>query len=328
MKRLLSLFPLIITLALIGCGGSGGSDPGGDTNYRVEMRQFVQNISVYSRGIKTGFIVIPQNGGELLSTDGTTTGTPAADYISAIDGVGREDLFYGYDADNVATKAADRDYMLEWMDYAKTQGLTVFAIDYCSTHSYMDNSYTQNQNKGYISIAADHRELDNIPDYPATPHNVNSADVTVLSEAKNFLYLINPQNYTTKTEMISAIAATNYDVIVMDLFFNDTALTSSDLATLKHKANGGRRLVVAYMSIGQAEDYRYYWQSSWKTNPPSWLGRVDPDWPRNYWVQYWDPNWQQIIYGNDQSYTKKIIDAGFDGVYLDIVDGFEHFENP
>lgn len=40
----------------------------------------------------------------------------------------------------------------------------------------------------------------------------------------------------------------------------------------------------------------------------------------------WDENWQAIIYGNDDSYLKKIIDAGFDGVYLDIIDAFEYFE--
>jgi len=35
----------------------------------------------------------------------------------------------------------------------------------------------------------------------------------------------------------------------------------------------------------------------------------------------------QIIYGNNNSYLKKILDAGFDGVYLDIIDAFEYFEN-
>ena len=35
----------------------------------------------------------------------------------------------------------------------------------------------------------------------------------------------------------------------------------------------------------------------------------------------------QIIYGNNNSYLEKILDAGFDGVYLDIIDAFEYFEN-
>lgn len=84
--------------------------------------------------------------------------------------------------------------------------------------------------------------------------------------------------------------------------------------------------MIAYMSIGEAEDYRYYWQTEWEINPPSWLAEENPNWPGNYKVRYWDLAWQEIIYGNDNSYLKKILDAGFDGVYLDIIDTFEYFE--
>ena len=38
------------------------------------------------------------------------------------------------------------------------------------------------------------------------------------------------------------------------------------------------------------------------------------------------PQWQNIIYGNESSYLTKISDAGFDGVYLDIIDAFEYYE--
>ena len=85
-------------------------------------------------------------------------------------------------------------------------------------------------------------------------------------------------------------------------------------------------MVVAYMSIGEAEDYRYYWQSTWKNDKPIWLAKENPNWPGNYKVRYWEEEWQSIIYGNNDSYLKKIIDAGFDGVYLDIIDAFEYFE--
>jgi len=81
------------------------------------------------------------------------------------------------------------------------------------------------------------------------------------------------------------------------------------------------------MSIGEAEDYRFYWNTAWAISPPSWMEAENPDWPGNYKVKYWDPAWQAMIYGNDASYLKKILDAGFDGVYLDIIDAFEYFEN-
>lgn len=77
---------------------------------------------------------------------------------------------------------------------------------------------------------------------------------------------------------------------------------------------------------GEAENYRYYWDGGWKTGKPSWLTEENPHWKGNYVVKYWDPDWQKIITGNDGSYQKKILDAGFDGVYLDIIDAFEYFE--
>ncbi len=80
------------------------------------------------------------------------------------------------------------------------------------------------------------------------------------------------------------------------------------------------------MSIGEAEDYRYYWQTSWSTTKPAWLDAENPEWKGNYKVKYWYSDWQKLIYGNDSSYTKKILNAGFDGVYLDIIDAFEYYE--
>ena len=113
----------------------------------------------------------------------------------------------------------------------------------------------------------------------------------------------------------------------MDYFFNDEEFTALDIITLKTKNNSGTRLVISYMSIGEAENYRYYWKDDWKNNPPNWLEHENPNWEGNYKVRYWHKEWQSIIYGNDNSYLKKIIDAGFDGVYLDIIDAFEYFEN-
>ena len=91
---------------------------------------------------------------------------------------------------------------------------------------------------------------------------------------------------------------------------------------------GGRRESDgSYISIGEAEDYRFYWDSDWKTNKPAWLEKENPNWKGNYKVRYWESDWQSIIYGTDGSYLKKIIDSGFDGAYLDIIDAFEYFED-
>ncbi|MBN1273050.1 MAG: endo alpha-1,4 polygalactosaminidase [Candidatus Aminicenantes bacterium] len=297
-------------------------------DYRQDMRNFVLGISTYAKSFSSDFCIIPQNGQELITVDGEENGAPVIEYLTAIDGVGREDLFYGYNDDNIATPVSERNYMIAFLDIAEQNGVEVLVTDYCWTPSLIDDSYVQNAAKGYISFAAEHRELDTIPSYPVTPYNVNSSDITLLSEARNFLYLINPDSYSTKAAFLDAIRNTNYDLVLIDLFYNGTEqLTANEITSLKTKRNKGSRLVFAYMSIGEAEDYRYYWNNGWKTNPPSWLAEENPGWPGNYKVRYWEQGWQEIIYGNDASYLKKILDAGFDGVYLDIIDAFEYFEN-
>ncbi len=291
------------------------------------MRNLVQNISAYAKETKPSFVVIPQNGPELLTTNGEPDASLSRAYLDAIDGIGREDLFYGYTHDNIATPVSELNYLISLMDVAENNDVKVLVTDYCSNPSFVDDSYAQNAAKGYVSFAADHRELDNIPAYPEDPYKVNNSNVTSLAEAKNFLYLLNPSSFSSKDAFLDAIRETNYDVIVIDLFYDDVALSSSDVTSLRNKANGGSRLVIAYMSIGEAEDYRYYWQTEWETNPPSWLATENAEWTGNYKVRYWDAAWQDIIYGKDNSYLKKILDAGFDGVYLDIIDAFEYFEN-
>ena len=292
-----------------------------DLDFRQEMRDFVQEISAYAKDIDPDFLIVPQNGQEILTTNSDPDGPLATDYIDAIDAVGREDLFYGYTGDDKPTPAADRDFLISICDVTKENGKLVMVTDYCSTHSKMDDSYNQNEAKGYVSFAADHRELNNIPAYPATIHHVNDNDITSGREVKNFLYLINP-SFSTKQQFIEAVQATNYDLVLIDLYFNEAELTAADVEALKTKENGGSRLVICYMSIGEAEDYRYYWSDLDK----NLVCRENPDWKGNFAVKYWEADWKSVIYGNEQSYLKKILDAGFNGVYLDIIEAYETFE--
>ncbi|MFX1293837.1 MAG: endo alpha-1,4 polygalactosaminidase [Promethearchaeota archaeon] len=325
-KILLGIIFVIIPV-VIGCLFIFLGDLNNTRDYRQDMRNFIQNLSAYAKGMNSSFVIIPQNGQELLTDDGESTGTPMSNYIAAIDGIGREDLFYGYINDDEATPPSERNYMIEFLDIAESNNVEVLVTDYCCTQEFVDNSYSLNAAKNYISFAADHRELDNIPSYPTEPYNEHLMNVVSLGDAKNFLYLINPSSFPSKYDFLNTINVTNYDLIIIDLFYEDEKLNSTEIASLKIKANGGSRLIIAYMSIGEAEDYRYYWQTEWDTNPPFWLAGENPDWPGNYKVRYWETDWQNIIYGNENSYLKKIMDAGFDGVYLDIIDAFEYFEN-
>lgn len=126
-----------------------------------------------------------------------------------------------------------------------------------------------------------------------------------------------------------------FDLVVMDYSRHgdeESRYTRSEINGLKN-SSGGKKIVLAYMSIGEAEDYRWYWKLRWDADKdgipdktaPTWLGKSNPDWVGNYKVKYWDKDWQKIIYGTPESYLDKIIDAGFDGIYLDIIDAFYYW---
>ncbi|MEZ5963026.1 MAG: endo alpha-1,4 polygalactosaminidase [Planctomycetota bacterium] len=90
--------------------------------------------------------------------------------------------------------------------------------------------------------------------------------------------------------------------------------------------SGGRKLCLAYVNVGQAEDYRTYWQPTWRApsrdaaGAPDFLLALDPDgWPGNYPVAFWTPAWRRV--------AGELIEAaaadGFDGAYLDWVLGYQ-----
>jgi cysteinyl-tRNA synthetase len=125
------------------------------------------------------------------------------------------------------------------------------------------------------------------------------------------------------------LAAAPYDMLVIDYSRDGKAalaLTPEQVAKIRIKPEGGRRIVLAYLSIGEAETYRYYWKWYWGwffgVFSPRWLGSENPEWPGNYDVRYWHEDWQKIIFGSDAGYLERIVRAGFDGVYLDRVDEY------
>ncbi len=115
------------------------------------------------------------------------------------------------------------------------------------------------------------------------------------------------------------IGETAYDLVVVSI--GAAGGSREVIEKLKHSP-GGEKIVLCYMSIGQAEDYRFYWQREWRENPPAWLDEPDPEWAGDYWVRYWDPEWQVIML----DYLDRILDLAFDGVYLDRVDGYQYYE--
>lgn len=324
MMRHIRLLTTLFLTCLLACSCSRQElEPCDD--YKQAMRDFVVRISMTAKAQNPAFIVIPQNGIELITTGASAQDELAVDYLSAIDGHGQEDLFYGYTRDDQPTPQDETARLLTYLRRSHSAGKTILITDYCNQPEYLANAIAHCQAEGFVSFTAPSRELDVIP--AMSPLGENARDISQLCDVQNFLYIINPERYHSRADFIHAVSATNYDLIIMDLFFNDgSSFTAEEIEHLKQKANGGHRLVICYMSIGEAEDYRYYWQTEWNHHRPVWLAKRNPHWDGNYKVRYWYSEWQDLICGSEDSYLNRILNAGFDGVYLDIIDAFEYFE--
>lgn len=139
---------------------------------------------------------------------------------------------------------------------------------------------------------------------------------------KSYSYILQAeQQRGSKREAIAALSSLQSELIIIDSFFaKEVAWTADDLRTIR-AAHPGRR-IICYLSIGEAEEYRSYWQSSWSQKPPLWLHSENPNWPGNFKVKYWEQGWQKLLMTD----VDRIMAQGFDGLFLDIVDGFEFFE--
>lgn len=141
--------------------------------------------------------------------------------------------------------------------------------------------------------------------------NTSSQASSAVSDVKSWAYQLQNMNVTE-------IGNSAVDLVVVDYSADGddaTAFSASDVITMKGSGNTAK-LVLAYLSVGEAEDYRYYFDAS-----ASYIDQENSQFPGNYKVHYWDPDWQTIM----DSYVDRLITAGFDGAYLDIIDAYEFF---
>lgn len=132
--------------------------------------------------------------------------------------------------------------------------------------------------------------------------------------------------------LIKQAAASNYDLFVIEpgLDFRDEAYDTAGLVkALGTKPGGSKRLLLAYIDIGQAEDFRSYWTKDWKPPRPGkpgfpdFLLAPDPDgWAGDYGVAFWHPEWKSIWLGGS-GLIARLAKLGFDGVYMDWVGAYE-----
>lgn len=135
---------------------------------------------------------------------------------------------------------------------------------------------------------------------------------------------------------VEALIESRYDLLVLEPTRSDRDSSDFDTAGMvealhaSSSANFDSKLVIAYIDIGQAEDWRWYWNESWiapteaSRGFPEFLLTVDPDgWEGDYPVAFWYEEWKDILLYGQESSIQQIIDDGFDGIYMDWIEAYE-----
>ena len=106
MKKLGIALWIMIMLCL-SCSESDDAtvEDNNNIDYAQEMRDLVMQISISAKTENANFLIIPQNGIEIITENQMASGVLNQPYLNAIDGVGQEDLNYGYDDINEQTPA-------------------------------------------------------------------------------------------------------------------------------------------------------------------------------------------------------------------------------
>ena len=158
-------------------------------------------------------------------------------------------------------------------------------------------------------------------DQASGPPGAPVAGTSLLSDVRRWLYLI---DVNLEMETVDQIVASQHDMVVVDFISFESNNTDYPMAEVVDRLHNAPhpKLVLAYIDIGQAEDFRTYWQPGWEIGSPEWIVGGDPDgWEGNYPVAYWHDEWRDIWLGED-GVLLDIIDAGFDGIYLDWVEAY------
>ncbi len=259
-------------------------------------------------------------------------------------------FLFSLNSNNINNLADARNY-LYYINPSAYEGWSEWDTDLQSDESYRAD-VTDNEYQGFLVPSAGgplqpYYETNPLPDY--------TGGWDWWWRAKGFSATEHRAQY------IKDLQAEPYDVIYIDAHIGASAsegvetvglsglspLTREEVLSLKHKPDGSRRQVIAYLSVGSAETYRWYVDPAWLGVDPSTgdsgfstgsssgpyipPNPTSPQWLAHGYggrygdesvVEWWHPEWRDIIingWHNQKSSIDRIIDAGFDGVYLDNV---------
>ena len=312
-------------------------------NHRAMMREMIGQVSTYCRRHAPQLTVMVRNAPELIvkgkrewqwqiwndpEADKAGAITPIGsidkDYLALVDGLLVDGMFSGGERYGEATGPDRHALLLAAAKGARAEGKTVLSIEYEPGQEMTDAILRQSRADGFLTWIdrSGNERLARIP--KEIPTGENAEQIGSLSTARNFLPMLTADGFKSRQDWVAALYDTNYDLLVLDAFWNDLVpLTYADLARLKQKKTGARRLVLADLPLGRARESAYYWKPDWREDNPSWLVARDPAQAGHWLVSYWDKGWEAVVGAHIQAAVK----LGFDGFLLDQADSYLLFED-
>jgi len=173
-----------------------------------------------------------------------------------------------------------------------------------------------------------------------------SGQPLALSQVQSWAYQLQGLD---ESGAVEALVNSAYDLVVIEPTRTNRDSLSFDTRGMVErlkaaKAHDGihRKLVIGYINIGEAENWRWYWtwSADWPAGsdrPADWPDYIlvpDPDgWAGDFPVAYWDARWKSLVITGEGhpaagsrdyvSMVDELIRDGFDGAYLDWVEGYE-----
>ncbi|MEO5374808.1 MAG: hypothetical protein H7840_11085 [Alphaproteobacteria bacterium] len=218
---------------------------------------------------------------------------------------------------------ARRTYKDRLIAKVRDQGVRLLSIERCKTADQAANAMSRAGRDGVLTFADAESggRFDRLPS--GRPSSENPGSVDSLQTVRNMAVMLDSRQFARRDEWIVALTRSNHDLLFIDGFHKgNESLTREEVYDLKFKRMGPRRLVLARINVSEAQDNRYYWKKEWLVGDPGWLDAPSRRDPAATVVQYWSDDWKKII----GQYFKGLMDLGFDGVVLEGVEAYEHFE--
>ncbi|MBR1123076.1 endo alpha-1,4 polygalactosaminidase [Bradyrhizobium lablabi] len=314
-----------------------------DPNAEQDMVDLVVSLKQYAVSKDPSFKVWVNGAEELLDH---------ANYLNAIDGMFKEEVYYTDSGQK--QPVSETQYTVENLQKAVDAGKPVVVIEYVSGATKIADVHAQATRDGLGSYVA-HLDLNGI-DYDGvlpgqTVHPIDgstggttdgtggttdgtggttggtggttggtggttdgtggSTGSTDGGTSSGGSYGPITADYVLQGVDPAEIAKAPFDVQVVETE-NDSGVpfTASQVSLMK---SGGSQ-VLGYFNLGEAENYRDYFSTLSK----SIIGPEDRDWPGNFHVAYWTPEWKAVA----EKAIDQMISAGYDGIYFDVVDEF------